>query len=79
MDGLQRTTQLAESWWQSFYYYFSVSPEWLTCESFWPKGIGAFVAIGGIAVVAGIWKYPITAGNTPSLCARNGCASRLMK
>jgi hypothetical protein len=57
MDGLQRTTQLAESWWQSFYYCFSLNPASLICESFWAKAIGAFIAIGAVAVVAGIWKY----------------------
>ncbi len=55
------TTRNAEavltSWWQYFDYCFNVSPGALVCEGFWLNLIAAFVGIGVLAVVAGIWKY----------------------
>jgi hypothetical protein len=57
MDGIRNTTELANSWWQFFDYCFNANPSALICESFWAKFIGAFIALGAIAVLVGIWKY----------------------
>jgi hypothetical protein len=45
------------SWWQYFDYCFNVSPGALVCEGFWLNLIAAFVALGVLAVAAGVWKY----------------------
>jgi hypothetical protein len=57
MDGIRNAQQLAEPWWQFLVYCFNENPGALVCSPFWGKVIGAFIAIGCIAVLAGCWAF----------------------
>jgi hypothetical protein len=57
LDEVRSAQQIGESWWNFFDYCFNYNPTAMICEPFWRNTIGAFIVIGGLAVLYGIWKY----------------------
>ena len=57
MDGIKNAQALVEPWWTYFSYCFGDNPLSSVCESFWERIILGFIALGAIAVLAGLFKF----------------------